>query len=218
MGINQALTRHKIARASLDLFSRKGFTETSMREISAVVGINASSLYNHFKSKAAILEHLLDDYKKIANVMKPTSESLGKLTANATPADVMAGFTMYLPKDDEAYYLKLIVLLFQEQCRNSTIQDFVVDSLVQWQESFIASLLNQLVETGVLRPDIDIDFWAKAHTSINYTFMARYALGIGDTMPQYSGKNSEEMLKYLYDTIFALHGTKCQDSLTLHGL
>jgi len=205
MDINLTGTRHKIARAALDLFSRKGFTETSMREIAAVVGINASSLYNHFKSKAAILEHLLDDYKKIANSKMPIPECMAHLTANATPKDVVDGLTMYLPKDDEAYYLKMIVLLFQEQCRNSTIREFVIQNLILWQESYIAAILNQLVETGVLRPDIDVDFWARTHTNLNYTFMARYALGIGDTMTQYNGSSIEDMIKYMYDTIFSLY-------------
>jgi AcrR family transcriptional regulator len=55
-------SRERILEASLDLFARRGFDGTSMREIAAAVGMRASSLYNHFAGKEAILAALIEAY------------------------------------------------------------------------------------------------------------------------------------------------------------
>ncbi|MEW5688238.1 MAG: helix-turn-helix domain-containing protein [Pseudomonadota bacterium] len=58
----EASSRDRILDAALDLFATLGFDGTSMRQIAAAVGMRASSLYNHFDSKAAILGALIDAY------------------------------------------------------------------------------------------------------------------------------------------------------------
>ena len=49
-------TREKIIYESLNLFSAKGFDAISVRDIANAVGIKASSIYNHFKSKYEIFD------------------------------------------------------------------------------------------------------------------------------------------------------------------
>jgi len=48
-------TRDRILDIALDLFSRKGYTETSLREIAAELGTSKAALYYHFESKQDIL-------------------------------------------------------------------------------------------------------------------------------------------------------------------
>lgn len=43
-------TKELIQEAALDLFSRKGFDSSSVRDIAAQIGIKDSSLYFHFKT------------------------------------------------------------------------------------------------------------------------------------------------------------------------
>jgi AcrR family transcriptional regulator len=47
--------RHEIFAASVHLFLKKGFRETSMREIAIAAGMGKSSLYDYFKTKDEIL-------------------------------------------------------------------------------------------------------------------------------------------------------------------
>jgi AcrR family transcriptional regulator len=206
MDNNATSTKHRIAHAALDLFSRKGFTETSIREIAMAVGINVSSLYNHFESKAAMLDHLLEDYKQFACSIQPSNEFWTRLKPGAKPDDVVSCLTIYFPVEKEAYYLKMVSMLFQEQCRNNAIKEFMFKNKILWQEKFISDVLNHLIEIGVLRPDTDVDFWAKTHTNLTYSHMGRYAIGAGETQPQYKGKRFMQMITTMYDTIFKLHG------------
>ena len=62
-------TKELIQEAALDLFSRKGFDSSSVRDIAAQIGIKDSSLYFHFKSKQAILDSLMDRFIHISRQM-----------------------------------------------------------------------------------------------------------------------------------------------------
>ena len=48
-------TRERILDIALDLFIRKGYAETSLREIAAELGFSKAALYYHFESKQDIL-------------------------------------------------------------------------------------------------------------------------------------------------------------------
>src|SRR2546421_11516163 len=50
-----ASTRGRILDVALDLFVRKGYAETSLREIAAELGFSKAALYYHFESKQDIL-------------------------------------------------------------------------------------------------------------------------------------------------------------------
>ena len=52
-------SRGRVLLASLELFARRGFFGTSIRDISAAVGMTSASLYSHFGSKDEILAELL---------------------------------------------------------------------------------------------------------------------------------------------------------------
>ena len=207
MGIQDSSTKQRIIRAALDLFAERGFTETTMREIGEAAGMRAQSLYTHFNSKACILAHLLEDYKRYASDMKPSEESWNRLTRDATAEDAMACLTLYFSKE-AGYYLKMIVMLFQEQCRNETIRVFMAKDLILWHEHYITNILRRLVSVGALTKDIDIAFWANLHANLNYASMARFVLGISEAEPDFKGRRMEEMKRTMYETIFALHGTK----------
>ena len=51
--------RNRILDAAFGLFSEKGFTATSMRDIADAVGIKAASLYNHFAGKQELFDALI---------------------------------------------------------------------------------------------------------------------------------------------------------------
>jgi AcrR family transcriptional regulator len=55
-------SRERILEAALELFATHGYAGASMRQIAAAVGMRASSLYNHFGGKAAMLSALIDAY------------------------------------------------------------------------------------------------------------------------------------------------------------
>lgn len=65
-GVGSKTKEHILMEATL-LFAQKGYAAVSMRDLAEVIGIKPASLYNHFDSKEAlweaVLEHTVDLYK-----------------------------------------------------------------------------------------------------------------------------------------------------------
>ena len=57
----QAKRRHEIFHQVVNVFLKKGFHETSMREIAAAAGLGKSTLYDYFKTKDEILVYFFED-------------------------------------------------------------------------------------------------------------------------------------------------------------
>lgn len=57
----QAKRRHEIFHQVVNVFLKKGFQETSMREIAEAAGLGKSTLYDYFKTKDEILVYFFED-------------------------------------------------------------------------------------------------------------------------------------------------------------
>ena len=57
----QEKRRHEIFHSVVNIFLKKGFQETSMREIAEVAGLGKSTLYDYFKTKDDILIYYFVD-------------------------------------------------------------------------------------------------------------------------------------------------------------
>ena len=59
--MKQEDTKQKILEKALELFSARGYDAVSVGEIAKAVGIKAPSLYNHFPSKQAIFDAIVEN-------------------------------------------------------------------------------------------------------------------------------------------------------------
>lgn len=57
-------TKNLILSQSLQLFSKNGFSGTSVRDLSSSVGLRESAIYNHFSSKKAILTEIFERFER----------------------------------------------------------------------------------------------------------------------------------------------------------
>jgi len=64
-----------------DMFREKGVAHTTMRGIAARAGMKASSIYYHFPSKDAIIDHILD--RSIAEAITRIQQALAELPQEA---------------------------------------------------------------------------------------------------------------------------------------
>jgi AcrR family transcriptional regulator len=200
-------TRQKILFSAADLFAMKGYTETTLRELADAVGVKASSLYNHFESKNAILEYMLEDYAAQNAGPKMREQAIyAKLKEDPTAEGIISCLRLSFPVGMVDYYTKLLGVILQEQFRNPIVRKFVIEDIFTNSENVVKQIVNTLIILKKLRADEDADFWAKMHSSLLYTFSSRFMLGIGDNSPEFFGLTLTDMLKNMYDLLLKTRG------------
>ena len=134
------------------MFAENGLRSTTVRDIADAAGILSGSLYHHFDSKESmvdeILRRFLDDlfarYREIAGAGLSASETLRGL--------VVASFESI---DAE----RNAVAIYQDEAKRLAGQErfSYVEKRNQEQRKMWLDLLNQGIEDGYFRPDIDVD-------------------------------------------------------------
>ncbi|MBB6453245.1 AcrR family transcriptional regulator [Salirhabdus euzebyi] len=123
-------TKEKIFQAALDLFSQKGFSGVSIREITRQVGIKESSLYNHFKNKEAILEAILTHFRVDFSKTLPPVDSLDKILSTTEPETFLktghSNFKQYMedPQGQKIWRLLQIEQFREPFAREIILKDF----------------------------------------------------------------------------------------------
>jgi AcrR family transcriptional regulator len=194
-------TKQRILDSAIHLFAIKGYTETSMRVLAEYVGVKEASIYNHFPSKNAILDCILDEYIHFTH-SNYNRDNMSKLADNPTVDGMLSCMTLSFPEGKEEYFLNELCVILQEQYRNPTVRKFITEHFIIATEKVVENIMNKLKELNVIHPDSDTDFWVKMHSSLIYTFSSRFLLGIGDNSPDFLGKGMRDLLRDLYSLMF----------------
>jgi len=138
--------RHDVFDASVTLFLRKGFHETTMQEIANAAGMGKSTLYDYFKTKDDILVSFVEDAifdlteraKEISAQTFPAAESLHQ---------VLRAHMEYLMENKE-FFLKLT---FEVQRLALDSQQRIQNQRHIYQD-LICGLIEDAIREGVFRP------------------------------------------------------------------
>ena len=149
----QAPTRRdELLKLAAAMFAERGLRATTVRDIADSAGILSGSLYHHFKSKEQMVEEVLRDfldwlfgrYQQIADTEPNPLERLKGL--------FMASFEAIEHRHAQ-------VVIYQDEAKRlSGLPQFdFVETRNKEQRKMWLDLLNQGVEQGYFRPDIDVD-------------------------------------------------------------
>ena len=138
--------RHEIFTKTVNLFIKKGFRETSMREIAETAGMGKSSIYDYFKTKDEILLWAMED-----EILDLTA-AVQKIVAQSIPAierlqQVMQRHLEYLLSSKD-FYLKLS---FEVQRLTMESQQRIQAKRHAYQD-LIRQLIDEGVQEGAFRP------------------------------------------------------------------
>ena len=138
-----------ILDVSLKLFSEKGFSSTSVRDIGKEVGITQSGLYNHFKGKDAILEALVADLMTSAIVTIFENKDLQELALSGKKVLRSIATTFKLISFDKKNEV-LFKLLMQEIYRNTTIRKIYDEYFYQANVKKLSSIFSLMIENKTI--------------------------------------------------------------------
>ena len=140
--------RRELLGKCFNLFSRKGYSKITMREIAAEIGVSTGTLYHYFPTKEDILEEMFA-YVQETNVGEYLQRGDGK---NTIPErlDVIAEFW----KEKESYYQN-VLLLALDLFRQNDGRD---DEKVKNHEKVFAGFSDYYTQAMAERLDITPQF------------------------------------------------------------
>ena len=138
-------TKEKIHAAAARLFAQKGYHGTSIRDLAQELGLQKSSLYNHFHSKEDLLFHLVDE------LMDQALERIEAVSSPAaTPKEKLSAFIRFYTNIYAAEPDRLTVLI-NELDNLSPEQKRVVLAKERRYVKAIKDILEEAAQAGLLR-------------------------------------------------------------------
>jgi AcrR family transcriptional regulator len=185
-------TKEKIQNVAIKMFSGKGYTETSMREISAELNISKAALYYHFSNKEEIFVSIIENIfkeiikfnKELASQNIPTWEILKKWIEHTVNSSVK--------KDNIGQLIRQIMMgKFKNVSNNIDIFSFINVNF-----EILNSVMKKGIEEKEIRSDIDSKF-----LTISFLGLLHSVLGPmrNNTKNLTNKKISESLYKLIYD-------------------
>ena len=153
-------TKQKIIDKSLQLFSVKGYYNTSINDILEATGLTKGGLYGHFKSKEDIWYAVYDqavtiwkdivfkDIRKIDDPLKRIEKALDNDLQNYLGADVFEG---------GCFFLNMLVELTGQ---SNTMGNCILKGIIGFSE-VITLWLKEANEKNMLKPGLNFNEIAK---------------------------------------------------------
>jgi len=147
-----ASRRDELLELAAAMFAERGLRATTVRDIADSAGILSGSLYHHFSSKEEMVDELLrgfldwlfDRYQEIVATEPNPLERLKGL--------FMTSFEAIADRHSQ-------VVIYQDEAKRLSGQSrfSYVDDRNKEQRKMWVDVLNQGIEEGYFRPDIDVD-------------------------------------------------------------
>ena len=140
----------EIIAAAASLFKKKGYRATTLEDIAAAVGMLKGSLYYYIRSKEELLYLVVRDpirqaYNKLEEIVHSESPATEKITQAI--ANHIAVFARHYPH--------IAVYLHEFYNVMPKLKDNAIETPKEYQQ-LLTQLLQQGVESGELRSDLDV--------------------------------------------------------------
>lgn len=184
--MKQEDTKRRILNKALELFSARGYDAVSMGEIGEAVGIRAPSLYNHFPSKQAIFDAIVEataaqyeaDTGRIDIHVQDAARDIpvfAEITEDALLDKVRQIFDYSLHNETISRFRRMMT---HEQFRSPELAELYTRRYVERVTAYHAGIFRSLIAAGQLREE-DPDTMALLYVAPVITL-----IGICDRQPE----------------------------------
>lgn len=160
-----ALTRQQILNAALSVFSAKGYSAATLEDIAQAAGVTRGAIYWHFEDKAGLYNSLMQDYsERGAEIVQDAIAQGGSLIEILQRVFVEL---LQAVESEDSLRAVMELQLFKTELTEELRPGRQLQ--VQAGQALIASIaaaLQQGVEDGVLRADLEPDDMALAFMAL----------------------------------------------------
>ena len=144
--------RDELLDLAATMFAERGLRATTVRDIADSAGILSGSLYHHFKSKEQMVEEVLRDF---LDWLFGRYQEIVDTEPN--PLERLKGLFMTSFEAIEDRHAQVVIYQDEAKRLSSLPQFDFVEARNKEQRKLWIDLLNEGVEQGCFRPDIDVD-------------------------------------------------------------
>ena len=156
-------TKEKILMTALDMFSKKGYEGTNIRELAASLGLVKSGIYKHYESKEAIWNALLDRMIAYYGENFGSAEHLPPVPDSLEDFISMTMRMVNLTIHDEQIVMTRKVLTL-EQYRDARARDLATKHFLTGLTEMFTRIFSGMMDKGLLKKD-DPDMLAFAYAT-----------------------------------------------------
>jgi AcrR family transcriptional regulator len=144
--------RDELLQLAATMFAERGLRATTVRDIADSAGILSGSLYHHFSSKEEMVDELLRGF------LDWLFERYQEIVATEpNPLERLKG--LFMTSFEAIEHRHAQVVIYQDEAKRLSSQGrfSYVEERNKEQRKMWLDLLNQGIEEGYFRPDIDVD-------------------------------------------------------------
>ncbi len=166
--------------AAAALFAREGYDGVPVRRIAQAADVRESSIYNHFASKADLLDRLLDDFVRRAPGTRPSDDDLDKMLALMGPEEVFKAILFHVGQRAPGRLTDVAMIIHSEKYRNPRAAETYFQNVVSEPTDYYARLIEKMIALGMVAP-VDARAFAEQYNYVSIALtkeyiMARYGL------------------------------------------
>jgi AcrR family transcriptional regulator len=205
-GLRKERRRQAIIRASLRIFSRKGYETTALDEVAREARLAKGTLYLYFKDKEDLYSHVMLDVLEhlAARVVKQTSEARDPLEKLAAVARAQIGFFA-----DNPHYFRLFMVAFNPEM--ATIHKRLLAPFFEKRRQlgeYLQSLVVEGKKKHLIRGDIDtrdvvLSYMGMVNQAVHSVCMPRFESEGWDDPTASPSQRADSIMKILLQGIAA---------------
>lgn len=201
-------TKKKILDKALELFAAQGYDSVSVGEIAQAVGIKAPSLYNHYPSKQAIFDAIVDATAKQYEADTDKADIHVQNSARDIP--------VFTEITKEALFEK-VRQIFEYSLHNETISHFrKMMTIEQFRSPELAALYSRRYVERLVEYHADIfralisagEITAADPETLSMTYVAPVLtlIGVCDRQPERESECLDKLKRHVYLFYNMVHG------------
>ncbi|MFL0181812.1 MULTISPECIES: TetR family transcriptional regulator KstR2 [unclassified Mycobacterium] len=144
--------RDELLNLAAAMIAERGLRATTVRDIADAAGILSGSLYHHFSSKEEMVDEVLRDFldwlfARYQQIVDSETDPLARLKG------------LFLASFDAIEHRHAQVVIYQDEAKRlSSHERFsYVEERNRQQRKMWLDVLQQGIEAGIFRPDLDVD-------------------------------------------------------------
>ncbi|MDR2933013.1 MAG: TetR/AcrR family transcriptional regulator [Oscillospiraceae bacterium] len=181
---NMTGTKKRIFEVAADMFAKDSYHAVSMRQIANAVNIKASSIYNHFESKEALLLTIYEYFDSHMRMLKPDLSKLMEMVETHHPHDVLRATNIIYPGEIVQTMSRAMLITASQASSDPRAEAIIYRNMIEMPGTYDVPILNKMMALDKIEP-LDPHDFSLIHSGYCYSAAVRFYSNRSIDNPRY---------------------------------